>query len=232
MSTLSFYGHTPPGVGAESVPGRLIVIEGTDGVGRSTQIAMLQEWLEAEGYAVLVTGFRRSELAASGIDRAMRGNTLDALTLNLFYATDFWDRMEKSIVPALRTGMVALVDRYIFSIIARARVRGVPSGWLDDVFEFALVPDRVLFLDVDVEHLLPRVLSVRQFDHWESGEDFLRGPDLYDNFTRYQGALIEEFRSLAKQHNFVTVDGRGSVGDVFRVLQREIREALKGMGEE
>ena len=232
MSTLSFYGHTPPGVGAESVPGRLIVVEGTDGVGRSTQIAMLQEWLEAEGYAVLVTGFRRSELAASGIDRAMRGNTLDALTLNLFYATDFWDRMEKSIVPALRTGMVALVDRYIFSIIARARVRGVPSGWLDDVFEFALVPDRVLFLDVDVEHLLPRVLSVRQLDHWESGEDFLRGPDLYDNFIRYQSALIEEFRSLAKQHNFVTVDARGSVGDVFRVLQREIREALKGMGEE
>ena len=229
MSTLSFYGHTPPGVGAESVPGRLIVIEGTDGVGRSTQIAMLQEWLEAEGYAVLVTGFRRSELAASGIDRAMRGNTLDALTLNLFYATDFWDRMEKSIVPALRTGMVALVDRYIFSIIARARVRGVPSGWLDDVFEFALVPDRVLFLDVDVEHLLPRVLSVRQLDHWESGEDFLRGPDLYDNFIRYQGALIEEFRSLAKQHEFVTVDGRGSVGDVFRMLQAEIREALKDM---
>ena len=230
MSTLSFYGHTPPGVGAESVPGRLIVIEGTDGVGRSTQIAMLQEWLEAEGYAVLVTGFRRSELAASGIDRAMRGNTLDALTLNLFYATDFWDRLEKSIVPALRTGMVALVDRYIFSIIARARVRGVPSGWLDDVFEFALVPDRVLFLDVDVEHLLPRVLSVRQLDHWESGEDFLRGPDLYDNFIRYQGALIEEFRSLAKQHEFVTVDGRGSVGDVFRMLQAEVREALKDMG--
>ena len=232
MNTLSFYGHTPPGINAESVPGRLIVIEGTDGVGRSTQIAMLQEWLEAEGYAVLVTGFRRSELAASGIDRAMRGNTLDALTLNLFYATDFWDRLEKSIVPALRTGMVALVDRYIFSIIARARVRGVPAGWLNDVFEFALVPDRVLFLDVDVEHLLPRVLSVRQLDHWESGEDFLRGPDLYDNFIRYQSALIEEFRSLANQHNFVTVDGRGSVGDVFRVLQSEVREALQGMGEE
>ena len=232
MSTLSFYGHTPPGIGSEPVPGRLIVIEGTDGVGRSTQIAMLQEWLEAEGYAVLVTGFRRSELAASGIDRAMRGNTLDALTLNLFYATDFWDRMEKSIIPALRTGMVALVDRYIFSIIARARVRGVPSGWLNDIFEFALVPDRVLFLDVDVEHLLPRVLSVRQLDHWESGEDFLRGPDLYDNFIRYQSALIEEFRSLAEQHNFATVDARGSVGDVFRVLQREIREALKGMAEE
>ncbi len=230
MTTMSFYGHIPPGMGNEPIPGRLIVVEGTDGVGRSTQIAMLREWLEAEGFAVLVTGFRRSELAASGIDRAMRGNTLDALTLNLFYATDFWDRLEKSIVPALRTGMVALVDRYIFSIIARARVRGVPVGWLNDVFEFAVVPDRVLFLDVDVEHLLPRVLSVRQLDHWESGEDFLRGPDLYDNFMRYQGALIEEFRNLADQHNFVTVDARGSVGEVFQTLQREVKEALKGMG--
>ena len=150
MDNIRFYGHTPPNLGGEPTPGRLIVLEGTDGVGRSTQIGMLQEWLEAEGYAVLVTGFRRSELAATGIDRAMRGNTLDALTLNLFYATDFWDRLEKNIVPALRTGMVALVDRYIFSIIARARVRGVPARWLDDVFEFAVVPDRIIYLDVDV----------------------------------------------------------------------------------
>ena len=232
MRTLSFYGHTPSRMGEESVPGRLIVIEDTDGVGRSTQIAMLQEWLDAEGYAVLVTGFRRSEIASSGINRAMRGNTLDALTLNLLYATDFWDRMERSIVPAMRTGMVALVDRYIFSIIARARVRGVPSVWLNDIFEFAVVPDRVLYLDVDVEHLLPRVLWVRQLDHWESGEDFLRGPDLHDNFIRYQTALLEEFRGLAEQHNFVTVDGRGTVGQVFRALQGEVKQALEGMGAE
>ena len=232
MRKLSFYGHTPSRMGEEAVPGRLIVIEGTDSVGRSTQIAMLQEWLEAEGYAVLVTGLRRSEVAASGIDRAMRGNTLDALTLNLLYATDFWDRMERSIVPALRTGMVALVDRYIFSIIARARVRGVPSQWLSDVLEFALVPDKVLYLDVDVENLLPRVLSVRQLDHWESGEDFLRGPDLYDNFIRYQTALLEEFRGLAKQHDFTTVDARGTVGEIFRSLQSEVKEALEGMGDE
>lgn len=231
MNAIRFYGHTPPGAGDEPILGRLIVVEGTDGVGRSTQIAMLQEWLEAEGYAVLVTGFRRSELAASGIERAMRGNTLDALTLNLFYATDFWDRLEKSIIPAMRSGMVALVDRYIYSIIARARVRGVPARWLNDVFEFAAVPDRVLYLDVDVAHLLPRVLAVRQLDHWESGDDFLGGTDLYENFIRYQSALIDEFRELAKQHNFVTVDARGSVSDVFQALQTEVREALKGMGE-
>ena len=134
-------------------------------------------------------------------------------------------------MPALRSGMVALVDRYIFSIIARARVRGVSPRWLNDVFEFAVVPDVVLYLDVDVEHLVPRVLSVRQLDHWESGEDFLRGPDLYENFIQYQSALIDEFRELAKEHQFVTVDGRGSVGDVFQALQTEVRKALEGMGD-
>ncbi len=230
MMNVRYYGHTPPGAGEEIAPGRLIVLEGTDGVGRSTQIALLQEWMEAEGYGVLVTGFRRSELAASGIDRAMRGNTLDALTLNLFYATDFWDRLEKNIIPALQAGMVALVDRYIFSIIARARARGVPARWLDDVFEFAMIPDRVFYLDIDVEDLLPRVLSVRELDHWESGEDYLRGPDLYDNFIRYQGALIQEFRNLAREHRFTTVDARGSVQEVFETLQAEVREALIGMG--
>ena len=229
MNSPKFYGHTPPGIGGDPMPGRLIVVEGTDGVGRSTQIAMLKEWLEAEGYAVLDTGFRRSGLAADGIDRAMRGHTLDPLTLNLFYATDFWDRLEKSIIPALQAGKVALVDRYIFSIIARARVRGVPARWLDDVFEFAIIPDQVFYLDIDVQHLLPRVLASRELDHWESGEDYLRGKDLHENFIQYQGALISEFRYLAQQHDFETVDARRSLREVFETLQAGVATVVKGM---
>ena len=127
MKIPTFYGHTPLKLAEKPLPGRLIVIEGTDGVGRSTQIALLKEWLETEGFAVSDTGFRRSSLTGSGIDRAKRGHILDYLTLNLFYATDFWDRMERSIMPALEAGMVILGDRYIFSIMARARVRGVPA---------------------------------------------------------------------------------------------------------
>ena len=229
MRNPTFYGHTPPGAAWEPMPGRLIVVEGTDGVGRSVQIAMLKEWLETEGYAVLDTGFRRSELAADGIDRAMRGHTLDAITLNLFYATDFWDRLEKSIVPALQAGKVALVDRYIFSIIARARVRGVPARWLDDVFEFALVPDQVFFLDIDVQDLLPRVLANRELDHWESGEDYLRGQDLHDTFIQYQSDLIHEFRDLARRHNFEMVDARRSIGEVFATLQAGVKTVIAGM---
>ena len=229
MSMPRFYGHTPLGFGENPMPGRLIVIEGTDGVGRSTQIALLKEWLETEGYAVLDTGFRRSELTGDGIDRAMRGNTLDHMTLSLFYATDFWDRLEKSIIPALRAGKVALVDRYIYSIIARARVRGVPARWLDDVLEFALVPDQVFYMEIDVDHLLPRVLSSRELDHWESGEDFLRESDRHASFVRYQDSLLREFGNLADQYGFETVDARRSVREVFETLQQRVMTTLETM---
>jgi dTMP kinase len=224
-----FYGHAPLEFGQNSMPGRLIVVEGTDGVGRSTQIALLKEWLETSGFGVLETGFRRSDLTGDGIDRAMRGHTLDHITLNLFYATDFWDRLEKSIIPALRAGKVALVDRYIYSIIARARVRGVPARWLDDVLEFALVPDQVFYMEIDVDHLLPRVLSSRELDHWESGEDFLRESDRHASFVRYQDSLLREFGNLADQYGFETVDARRSVREVFETLQQRVMTTLETM---
>ncbi len=229
MNTPRFYGHTPLDLGQTEMPGHLIVIEGTDGVGRSTQIALLKEWLETEGHAVMDTGFRRSELTGSGIDRAMRGHTLDLLTLNLFYATDLWDRMEKGIVPALEAGMVVLADRYIYSIMARARVRGVPARWLDDMLEFAIIPHQVFYLDIDVDHLLPRVLAYRELDHWESGEDFLPKADRHDSFVEYQEALLKEFHSLADQYDFETVDARKSVRQVFETLRQGIRDAIEAV---
>jgi dTMP kinase len=219
----------PPGLDADELPGRLIVIEGTDGVGRSTHVALLQEWLEARGYAVVNTGLRRSELAGRGIERAKRGNTLDPLTLNLLYATDFWDRLEHQIVPALRAGMVALVDRYIFSLISRARVRGLPRSWVENLYGFALVPDLVVYLDIDIEHLLPRVLNSTGFDYWESGQDYLMSADMYHNFVEHQTRLLTEFRRLAAEHSFTTVDARGPVADVFRALCAAIDPVVRDM---
>ena len=232
MTEPRFYGVAPPGVGTELLPGRLIVVEGTDGVGRSTQISLLKEWLEDEGYGVGDTGLPRSALAGSGIERAKRGHTLDPITLNLFYATDLWDRLERQIVPALRAGMVALVDRYVFSVVARAVVRGVPSDWIEDVCGFALVPDRVFYLDIEVPQLLPRVLSSHGFDYWESGRDYLGGDDVYASFVRYQTELLAEFRGLAGRHGFTTIDAGGSVAEVFERLREEIAEVVRGMDRE
>jgi dTMP kinase len=232
VTALRFYGERPPGIGGEPLPGRLIVVEGTDGVGRSTLIALLTEWLEARGFAVANTGLRRSTLAGRGIERAKRGNTLDTLTLSLFYATDMWDRLERHILPALRAGMVALVDRYVFSLIARAAVRGVPEAWLEDVYGFALVPDRVIYLDIDVEHLIPRVLGSTGFDYWESGQDFLPGQDVFENFVEYQTKLLVELRNLAERHRFTVLDARGPITTVFRGLCEEVEEVVSEMAVE
>lgn len=229
MKALSFYGERPAGIADTLVPGRLIVIEGTDGVGRSTQIALLKEWLENRGYAVLNTGLTRSQLAGDGIDRAKLGHTLDPLTFNLFYATDFWDQLERQIIPALRAGMVALTDRYVFTPMARAAVRGISNRWMEDLYSFAPVPDKVIYLDIDVEHLIPRALNGSSFDYWESGQDFLRGPNLYENFVEYQTRLLEQFERLAGQYGFATIDARAGIADVFAALRDEVSGVIREM---
>ncbi len=229
MTLLRFYGERPPGIDGRELPGRLIVVEGTDGVGRSTHVSLLKEWLEARGYAVVNTGLRRSDLAGRGIERAKRGNTLDPRTLNLLYATDFWDRMERQILPALRAGMVALVDRYIFSLISRARVRGLPPEWVENLYGFALVPDLVIYLDIDIEHLVPRVLASTGFDYWESGQDYLPETDVYHSFVTHQTRLLAEFRRLAAQHGFTTLDARGTIAEVFQTLCETIEPVVRDM---
>jgi len=223
MTRILFYGHPLPGMTETHLPGKLIVVEGTDGVGRSTQIALLREWLEANGYAATETGLTRSELAAAGIKKAKRGHTMGDLTMNLFYATDFVDRLEKQIVPALRAGFVVLTDRYIYSLIARAQVRGVDPRWIRDVLGFALVPDVVFYLKIDIQHLLPRVINSQGFDYWESGMDYLRSDDIYENYVRYQGQLISQFDTMAEEYHFHVVDANRSVPAVFSELRGSIQ---------
>ena len=230
MTKIRYYGTgSIPGFEANELPGRLIVLEGTDGVGRSTQVALLHEWLEANGYAVAQTGLARSSLVGPGLIRAKQGHTLGDITLNLFYATDFADRLEKEILPALRAGFVCLTDRYIYSVIARAMVRGVDYGWLRELFGFALVPDAVLYLEADLDHLIPRVLVGEGFDYWESGMDVLRGDDIFENYRVYQTKLLAQFRQIGKEYKFITVDANNSVQEIFSDLRRRLKPILKGM---
>jgi dTMP kinase len=230
MTEVCFYGDGLPGfTRTKPLPGRLIVLEGTDGVGRSTQIALLREWVESKGFAVQSTGLKRSELAGKGIKEAMRGHTLGHLTANLFYATDMVDRLEKVIMPALRAGFVVLTDRYIYSIIARAMVRGLDPAWIRGVFDFALVPDAVFYLHADLPHLIPRVLNVRGFDYWESGMDILPSRDYYDAFVEYQTRLLAQFEAMVEEYHFHRVDATQSIREVFQDLKCEIEEVVDGM---
>src|SRR6202790_1550467 len=167
MTRLAFYGIDAIHLKErdELLPGRLVVIEGTDGVGRSTQLSLLRPWLESSGYAVMDTEMTRSVLAGAGLKQAKEGHTLGPITLNLFYATDFVDRFESQILPALRAGFVVLTDRYIYSLIARALVRGANSHWIRSIYDLALKPDAIFYLKIGLDDLIPRVLQRGGFDY-------------------------------------------------------------------
>ncbi|GAC1432780.1 MAG: dTMP kinase [Ktedonobacteraceae bacterium] len=213
MSNLAFYGIDAIHLKErdELLPGRLIVIEGTDGVGRSTQINLLRPWLESSGYAVVDTEMTRSALVGPGLKHAKEGHTLGPITLNLFYATDFVDRFENQIVPALRAGFVVLTDRYIYSLMARAIVRGADPHWIRSIYGLALKPDAIFYLRIGLDDLVPRVLQRGGFDYWESGMDMRLGADLYESFVNYQTRLISEYEKMTREFNFHVIDASRSV---------------------
>ena len=220
---LEFYSEPLPGVDCSELRGTLIVVEGPDAVGRTSQIVLLKQWLEREGHAVLDTGMARSALAGKGIQEAKNGNTLGPITMTLFYVTDFADRLEHEIIPALRAGFVVLIDRYIFSIIARAVARGEDRGWIEQVAGFALVPHAVYYLRAEVHELVRRVVLGRgAFDYWESGMDMRFGTDMHQSFVRYQTRLVRALDRMAKRYNFTVVDASRPTDVIFHDLRNHI----------
>jgi dTMP kinase len=218
---------TLPAVRREDLDGHLIVVEGTDGSGRSTQIALLTEWLESQGFAVQTMGLRRSALIAKDIDALLARNVVTRYTLALMYATDFYDQLETRIIPALRSGMVVLADRYFYTLIVRAVVRGINREYAHGIYELALRPDLTFFLNVR-----PEIAFLREFkkgpaiSYWEAGRDMHLSDDLYESFIEYQTLVRKEFVHLARRHNFVTFNGEGSIRAVNADLRRRIADHL------
>jgi dTMP kinase len=222
-----FYGTPLPGVKPEELSGNLIVVEGTDGSGRSTQISLLTEWLESEGFAVETMGLRRSFLVGEDIDALLAENAVTRLTLALMYSTDFYDQLERRILPALRSGLIVLADRYIFTLIARAAVRGIGRDYLHGIYEIALRPDLTFWLDVRPEVAFDREFKKSQtISYWESGRDMSLSNDLFQSFIRYQSMIKREFEYLSKRHAFLEIDGEASVPEVNRQLRKRIASHL------
>ncbi|HEV2166808.1 MAG TPA: thymidylate kinase [Thermoplasmata archaeon] len=205
--TGSTYGTPLPGMPKHRLTGRLIVVEGADGSGRTTEVGLLKEWLEVQGHAVVDTGLRRSTLVSEQIDEAKRGHTLAPTTMALFYAVDFADQLENKIIPALSAGSTVLADRYIYTLMARAIARGASREWAQELYQFALVPDLVLFLDARPDILLHRaIMKYGSLDYWESGMDLSLSPDRFDSFFLYQDRLRREFEWMAKPYGFHFLD--------------------------
>jgi dTMP kinase len=222
MGRFSFFGEGLPQIDLDELKGKLIVLEGTDGVGRSTHIGLLKQWLENNGHAVLDTGMTRSALAGKRLRKAKEGHTLGGVTMSLFYATDFADRLENEMIPALRAGFVVLTDRYIYSLMARAIVRGADPEWIREVYGFALRPDGIIYLRLKIDDLVTRVLQSTGFDYWESGMDLHLGQDMYDSFVEYQKRLLAEFDKMVEGYGFQVVDTSPSVEEVFESLKNRV----------
>jgi dTMP kinase len=217
-----YYANGIPYLPLDGYPGKIIAIEGTDGVGRSTQIRLLREWLEVQGYGVVETGWTRSELMQPTIELAKASNTLNKLTFVLLYATDFADRLEKEIIPALKAGFIVLSDRYIFTAMARAGVRGVDRTWMRNLYGFAIAPHLVFYLKIDEKTLIRRVLQARGMDYWESGMDMKHADDIYDSFRTYQNKLLREYAAMADEFKFHVIDARRRVDLIQEELRRRV----------
>lgn len=230
-STKRFYGDGVPGVRAEELGGRLIVIEGADGSGRSTQIARLVDWLEGMGHATNQVGLKRSTLVSDELDEAKSRNTLSRTTLSLFYATDFADQLDNVILPGLRAGYIVLADRYIYTLMARDIVRGMDRNWLRRLYGMALVPDAVFYLEVSPENLIERNFA-KDFvlDYWESGMDLGISFDMFDSFIEYQKRLVLAFRELQAEYGFTRINGDRPVDEVQVELRTGIGRILSAQG--
>ncbi|MBP8857542.1 MAG: hypothetical protein KBG60_05945 [Anaerolineaceae bacterium] len=226
MNKATFYGAGFPYRDFGNLPGKLIVLEGTDGVGRSTQVKKLRNWLEEEGYAVSDTGLTRSELTAAGLEAAKSGHTLGPITMSLFYAADFADRLENLIIPALQAGFVVLSDRYFYSVVARDSIRGISSTWSKQLYGIALKPDLILYMKASIPSLVTRLIHGRGLNYWESGMDLHLADNLYDSFVQYQGLILEQFDIMAKEYNFMTIDADPTEDKIFEELKKPILELL------
>jgi len=234
------YGNGQPYLKPGELSGKLIVVEGTDGVGRSTQIAEIKQWLEMNGHAVVTTGLSRSALLTKTIDQAKAGHTLNINTYCLLYVADFADRLEHEIIPSLRAGFVVIADRYIYTLIARAVVRGADPEWIRHVLGFAIQPDAVFYLKISLENLIPRVINSERLyehywledspeglDYWEAGMDLRLGEDFYDSFLEYQRRKMLAFESMSKEYNFEVIPASRGFNQVNRLLKQGFLRILQ-----
>jgi dTMP kinase len=223
-----FYGKGIPNLDATRLKGKLVVVEGSDGSGRSTQIGMLRNWLEHQGYATVEIGIKRSQLVATELEIARQTTTLSPMTMTLYYACDFADQLEHVIIPSLRANFIVLADRYIYTLFARAIARHLDKQWISQLYGIALIPDAVFYLSVQPEVLAERTFRKNDtLNYWESGMDVRREVDMYRSFISYQRKLQHIFMVLQQDYGFVVIDGNRAPQTVFDELVSRIKPIIE-----
>ncbi len=207
--------------------GSLIVVEGIDGSGKSTQIHLLDKWLRSKGYNVFFTEWNSSSLVKEITSKGKKKALLTPTTFSLLHATDFADRYEKNIYPLLRAGYIVLADRYIYTALARDSVRGCDKKWVESIYNYAIKPDIAFYFQIPIEIAVDRIISSRpKLKHYEAGMDLRISKDEYESYRIFQGRIVDEYESMINSKNFTVIDAIMDIEEQQALVRKHVLEIL------
>ncbi|HTM03899.1 MAG TPA: dTMP kinase [Vicinamibacterales bacterium] len=215
--------------GKHRFPGRLFVVEGIDGSGKSTQVELLQKWLESEGYGTFFSEWNSSALVRDVTKRGKKKKMLTPMTFSLIHATDFADRTEQHIVPPLKAGALVLADRYVYTAFARDTARGVNPGWVRNLYQFAVKPTVAFYFRISVDDAIKRIVGGRDgISHYEAGMDQGLSDDIEESFRLFQGAVVDEYDRMVEEFGLVVIDATKSIEEQQIQMRRIVAKTLAG----
>lgn len=215
--------------GKHRVPGRLFIVEGIDGSGKSTQLSLLHKWLDSEGYVVFFSEWNSSPLVRDVTRRGKKKEMLTPMTFSLIHATDFADRTEHHIIPPLKAGSVVLADRYIYTAFARDVARGVNRDWVRQLYGFAVKPTVGFYFKIPLDIAMKRILGGRDaLKFYEAGMDLGLSDDLEESFRIFQSRIIEEYEKMVEEFGLVVIDATLSIEEQQAQVRKIVTEALTG----
>jgi dTMP kinase len=209
-------------------PGKLIIVEGIDGSGKSTQLLLLNKWLESKGHKVFFTEWNSSELVKDTTKRGKKNKSLTPTTFSLLHATDFASRLYHEILPPLKAGMIVLADRYMYTAFARDVVRGVSPEWIRKLYSFSITPDMAFYFKVPIEVAISRLLGGTrgQFKYYEAGMDMNLSPDVTESFRIFQSSILAQYDKIVDEFQLITLDATKDIEAQQNDMRRLVGEAL------
>ena len=215
--------------GKHRFPGRLFVVEGIDGSGKSTQLALLQKWLESEGYGTFFSEWNSSALVREATKRGKKKKMFTPMTFSLIHSTDFADRTEQQIIPPLKAGAMVLADRYVYTAFARDVARGVNAGWVRNLYRFAVKPTIAFYFRISVDDAMKRIVGGRDaLKYYEAGMDRQLSPDIEESFRLFQGAVVEQYDRMIEEFGFVVIDATRSIEEQQVQMREIVTKTLTG----
>ena len=213
-------------------PGRLIIVEGIDGSGKSTQIDLLGKWLTSLGYVTVFTEWNSSPIVRRTTKRGKDERLLTPMSFSLIHAADFANRVYTQILPALKSGTVVLADRYVYTAFARDAARGVNRNWLRRIYSFAVQPSLALYFKVPLEESIRRIVAGREsIGYYESGQDLGLAPNREDSFRAFQQRLLDEYDQLSEEYGLVAVDATATISKQQQLIREYVKPLLPGLME-